>query len=53
MDRNAKEPHTAGLAQRIDDRSRVHPELDNKAKENLKVTIFGCHRRDDGAESQG
>ena len=45
--------HAAGLAQRIDDRRGVHPELDQEGEKDLQVAVLGGHRGDDGAEAQG
>ena len=53
MNGDAEEAHTVSLAQRIDDRRGVHPELDQEGEEDLEVAVFGGHRRDDGAEAQG
>ena len=52
MDRDAQEKLTSGLAQRIYDRSRIHPKLNQERKEDLQVTILGSHGRDDGSKAQ-
>ena len=38
---NAEELHTLGLGERVHDRSRVHPELDQEGEEDLEVAILG------------
>ena len=53
VDRDAEEAHAAGLAERIDNRGGIHPELDQKTEEYLQVAVFGRHRGDDGAEAEG
>ena len=53
MDRDAQELHALGLAERIHDRSRVHPELDQEGEQDLEVAVFGRQGRDDGAEAEG
>ncbi len=52
MDGNTHETHASGLAQRIDDRGRIHPELDQEAEKYLQVTVLGGHRRNDRSKSQ-
>lgn len=52
MDGNPHETHASGLAQRIDDRGRIHPELDQETEKHLQVTILGGHRRNDRSKSQ-
>ena len=39
-------------AERIDNRSAIHPELDDKGEENAQVPVFGGHRRYQDAEAQ-
>lgn len=53
MDRNPHELHALGLAERIHDRSRVHPQLDEEGKEDLQVAVLRGHGGDDGAEPKG
>ena len=53
MDRQAHELHALGLAERIHDRGRVHPELDQEGEQDLKVAVLGREGRDDGAEAEG
>ena len=41
------------LAQRIDDRRSIHPQLNDEREKDLQVAVLGRHRRDDDAEAQG
>ena len=52
MDRDAQEKLASGLAQRIYNRSRIHPQGNQEGEQNLQVTILGSHGRDDGTEAQ-
>ena len=53
MDRNPQKLHALGLAERIHDRGRIHPELDQEGEQDLEVAVFGREGRDDGAEAEG
>ena len=53
MDRDTEEVLAAGLAERVDDRRGVHPERDQEGEEHLQVAVFGRHRGNDRAESEG
>ena len=53
MNRDAKVFHTLGLTERVHDRGRVHPELDQEGEEDLEVAVFGREGGDDGAEAEG
>ena len=39
-------------AQWINDRRGIHPQLDDEAKEDGEVTVFGGHRGDEDAEAE-
>ena len=52
MDRDAQELHALGLAERVHDRGRVHPELDQEGEQDLEVAVFGREGRDNSAESE-
>lgn len=41
VDREAQELHAFGLAERVHDRSGVHPELHQESEEDLEVTVLG------------
>ena len=45
--------HAPGLAQWIDDRSGIHPELNHEAEKYLEVTVLGGHRGNNRTKSQG
>lgn len=53
VDWDSHEEHALGLAEWINYRRGVHPELDQEAEEHLEVAVFGGHRGDDGAEAEG
>lgn len=44
--------HACSLGEGIDDRRRVHPELDDETEEDLKVAVFGGHSGYDRAETK-
>ena len=52
MDRKAQELHALGLAERIDDRRRIHPELDQEGEQDLEVAVLGREGGNDSAESE-
>lgn len=53
MERNAGDVLALRLAERVNDRGGVHPELHNEGEENLQIAVLGGHRRDDGAKTEG
>ena len=53
MDGNSEVLHALCLAERINDRGCVHPQLDNEGEKDLEVAVLRCHRRYDGSESEG
>lgn len=53
MNSDSVPEHSVSLGKRVDYRGRIHPELDDKAEQHLKVAIFGCHCRDNRAEAKG
>ena len=52
VDGDAVPDHAPGLAEGVDDRGRIHPELHKEGQEDLEVAVFGGHRGEDDAETQ-
>lgn len=52
MDWDTHKEHALGLAEWINYRRAVHPELDQEAEEHLEVAVFCCHRGYDSAKAK-
>ena len=53
MHRNTHEELAAGLAERVHDRGRVHPQRDQEGEQHLKITVFGGQGGENGAKAEG